>query len=438
MLAQLSPDCPLEIAIIGCGITGPLLALGLATKNISITIYEQAPCPPDTGAGIAFTANARKCMALIDPRILDCLAAVATTNGDPNHPNNNMRFVDGYTHSPDDTAQKKVYELDTGPKGFEGCHRGEFLSRLVEILPCGVRWGKRLDAVVEVSGGVVMRFCDGSIARADAVIGCDGIKSRVRELLLGEDVPASYPHFTHKVAYRGLVPMEQASARLGHERAHNQQMYGGPGAHVLHFPVAQQRLVNVVAFVTDGGDWGVDRNLSQRATKEEVAGAFADWGATVRAVVDLLPAELEKWAVFDSLEFPAPTYARGRVCIAGDAAHASSPHHGAGAGIGVEDVLALTFLLGIVSERVKTSRRRALAVQAAFAAFSVVRRERSQWVVKSSREACEIYEWNDPHCGSDMDKAYEEIKRRSQKIWHFDIDGMLRELELEYGRYLAE
>ncbi|OGM44268.1 salicylate 1-monooxygenase SalA, partial [Aspergillus bombycis] len=255
------------------------------------------------------------------------------------------------------------------------------------------------------------------------VIGCDGIKSRVRELILGEGDPASYPHYTHKVAYRGLVPMEEATARLGHYRAHNQHMYGGPNAHVLHFPVAKQTLMNVVAFVTDPNDWPLDRSMSQLATKDEVAGAFAVWGPTVRGIIDLLPVELEKWGVFDSLDYPAPTYSRGRVCIAGDAAHASSPHHGAGAGIGIEDALALTVLLDMVQSRIKTpGGRKAAALQAAFAAFSTVRRDRSQWLVRSSREACEIYEWNDLRCGSDMDKGYAEIKRRSHKIWHFDID----------------
>ncbi|KAF5865101.1 hypothetical protein ETB97_005342 [Aspergillus alliaceus] len=434
-------DQPLEIAIIGCGIIGAILALGLLSKNIKVTVYEQSRTLRETGAGIAFTANARKCMAMIDPRIVDCVAAVATTNGDPGNPNNNMQFIDGYTHRPDeadDMSWKKLYELSTGPKGFEGCHRGHFLEEVMGLIPDGVvKWGKRLERVEEFGvGRVLLRFSDGSVGRADAVIGCDGIKSRVRELVLGEGNPASYPHYTHKLAYRGLVPMEKATARLGHYRAHNQHMYGGPNAHVLHFQVAKQTLMNVVAFVTDPGDWPLDQNMSQPATKDEVAGAFAEWGPTVRAIIDLLPVELEKWAVFDSLEYPAPTYSRGRVCIAGDAAHASAPHHGAGAGVGVEDALALTFLLDMVQSGNKRRGQTRFSLQEAFAAFSTVRRKRSQWLVRSSREACEIYEWNDPQCGSDMDKGYEEIKRRSHKIWHFDIDGMLKQLEQEYKTHL--
>lgn len=58
------------------------------------------------------------------------------------------------------------------------------------------------------------------------VIGCDGIKSRVRALLLGDDLhPAASPSFTHKYAYRGLVPMDKAVAAVGEELASNSCMH---------------------------------------------------------------------------------------------------------------------------------------------------------------------------------------------------------------------
>lgn len=40
--------------------------------------------------------------------------------------------------------------------------------------------------------GLVLQFSDGSSATVDAVAGCDGIISRVRQLILGEDNPESY------------------------------------------------------------------------------------------------------------------------------------------------------------------------------------------------------------------------------------------------------
>lgn len=72
---------------------------------------------------------------------------------------------------------------------------------------------------------LVMRFADGSMDEADLVIGCDGIKSRVRGLLVGEGDPAAVPSFTHKYAYRGLVPMDKAVEAIGEELASNSCMH---------------------------------------------------------------------------------------------------------------------------------------------------------------------------------------------------------------------
>lgn len=67
---------------------------------------------------------------------------------------------------------------------------------------------------------------------------------------------------------------------------------------------------------------------------------------------------------------------KGRVCIAGDAAHAASPHHGAGAGMGVEDNLVLAALLAEVAS--SSTANRAAAICAAFTAYSDIRKERTQ------------------------------------------------------------
>lgn len=70
-----------------------------------------------------------------------------------------------------------------------------------------------------------------------AVIGCDGIRSRTRQLLLGEDNPASYASYTHKVSYRAVVPIAGAIAALGDDKANNQCAHMGPNAHAVSYPV---------------------------------------------------------------------------------------------------------------------------------------------------------------------------------------------------------
>ncbi|KAJ0416958.1 hypothetical protein BJY00DRAFT_316370 [Aspergillus carlsbadensis] len=445
------PSPPISIAIIGAGIIGTILSLGLLRRNLGkVTIYEQSSSMRETGAGIAFTANARECLTRVDPRLSDCVTAVATVNGeDAARPNYNMQFVDGYTHDEavhkevgDDLVTKKVWKLFAGERGFEGCHRREFLDEVLRLVSDGVvRFGKRLKEYRVPVGSekgkeekIQLVFEDGDVAEADIVIGCDGIKSRVRQLLFGTQNPVSYAHYTHKVAYRGLIPMTTAIFRLGRYRALNQHMYGGPGAHVLHFPVAGQKLMNVVAFVDDPEEWPLEKLMTQPASPGELRGAFRQWGPTVRNIVDLLTESqgLDKWAVFDMYDFPAGKYSAGRVCLAGDAAHASAPHHGAGAGIGVEDALALCVVLERAAEEMSSGKGGSLSkaevLERALRVYSDVRLERSQWLVRSSREVCDVYEWIS-ECGRDMDKGFEDVKARSHKIWYFDIDEMIAQLD---------
>lgn len=268
------------------------------------------------------------------------------------------------------------------------------------------------------------------------VIGCDGIKSRVRQLLFGKDNPASYPNYTHQVAFRGLIPMDKAVAALGLEKTQNQCMHMGPKAHVLNFPVAQHTFMNVVAFATDEGEWRHEK-LAVPATKQEVMKHFEDWGPAVRTIAGLLNDSLDKWAIFDTYDHPAPFFSQGPVCLAGDAAHATSPHHGAGAGFGVEDALALgTVMEEAVSTLQTQNASKGAALSAAFQAYDAVRRERAQWLVRSAREVSDTYEWANPDCGSDPEKCLKDIEWRAHKIWYFDIDGMMSDAKSAYQKFL--
>jgi salicylate hydroxylase len=163
--------------------------------------------------------------------------------------------------------------------------------------------------------------------------------------------------------------------------------------------------------------------------------AFKDWTPAVRTIVSLLEESLDKWAIFDTYDHPAPTFSSGRICVAGDAAHASSPHHGAGAGFGVEDALALATVIEEVNTTLqKGEASKTAALSAAFQAYDTARRDRSQWLVQSSREVCDTYEWAKPNCGSDPDKCLKDIEWRAHKIWYFDIDGMVKEARSTYQR----
>jgi salicylate hydroxylase len=122
------------------------------------------------------------------------------------------------------------------------------------------------------------------------------------------------------------------------------------------------------------------------------------------------------WALFEHP--PAPTYTKGRLCLMGDSAHASTPHQGAGAGQAVEDAFVLSNLLGQVKS--------AADIENAFQAYDAIRRPRSQKVVKTSREAVDIYEFKNPKLGFDFEKVRKELESRMRWIWEEDMPNQLR------------
>lgn len=252
--------------------------------------------------------------------------------------------------------------------------------------------------------------------------------------MFGIDNPASYPSYTHKVAFRGLIPMDSARAALGEYRASTRLMHLGPNAHVLTFPVAMGTVLNLVAFTTDPEEWEApDGKFTAPATKTEAVKAFSAFGPAVRAIIGLLPDELDKWAIFDTFDHPVPTYVQSRLCLAGDAAHAAAPHHGAGAGFGIEDALVLATLMDMAGKHPSTNK--AETVRTMLKAYNKARYERTQWLVHSSRMVGELFEWQDAHCGSDAENFRGEIEWRSHRIWDYDVEKMVTEA---CGHYLSK
>ena len=118
------------------------------------------------------------------------------------------------------------------------------------------------------------------------------------------------------------------------------------------------------------------------------------------------------WALFDLN--PLPTFYKGRVALLGDAAHATTPHQGAGAGQALEDAYVLSALLG--DERTHT----VADLPAAFMAYDAVRRPRSQKVVSTSRSAGLTYAFRGP-AGDNREAIAAELSQRYRWIWEEDM-----------------
>ncbi|KAF5599518.1 salicylate 1-monooxygenase [Fusarium pseudoanthophilum] len=413
-----------HIAIIGGGIAGIVLAISLLKRNISCKIYERAPAFSDIGAGLGISPNAQDAMKACDPSVHNAFKKVANGNTWESKKGFLFEFFDGMDGA---TNESPLFHIENRT-GLQGCHRGAFVNELTKLLPSDVvQFNKQLQTVEEdSSGGIRLVFQDGSIEEADAVVGCDGIRSKVREILLGVDHPPSKCSYTHKYAYRGMIPMKQAVEVLGEERALNATMWLGKDKHLLSYPVAHATILNVVAYCSSSDDWPSESQLVLPATKEDLLHDFEGFRPSVLKILDNTE-RLDRWAIFDLGDNPVPTFAKGRVCIIGDAAHASSPHHGAGAGLCIEDAAVLASILS--HDRVQVGAD----IEAAFSAFDKCRRQRCQWVVQKSRRAGQLFE-RQTEVGSDFGRIFEELNETLPTIWDYDIGEAIKTASIELDK----
>ncbi|CAI6336768.1 unnamed protein product [Periconia digitata] len=458
----------ISIAIVGGGVIGLIVAHGLLQIGVRVTIYERASNFHEVGAGISFPKVARDCMTRLSPAVIEAMERVGLRN---NHEFD--YYWDGYhtrRNSASSDADRNIIN-DTDPEGtscdllfkrtnrkldYWGCLRADFLDNLAASLPPDVtHFNKQFTAYTDPSpsaGPVTLHFSDGTSATADAIIGCDGLRSRVRAQLLASTAPeAILPTYSHQRCYRAVVARSATESVIGQEKASRRCAHIGPGAHVMSYPV-NDSLVNLIFFHADANPWPHTRHLTLPGKREDIVNAVEGWSSAVRGLVSLFPKEPLVWGLFDMYEHPAPSYVEpgqgGRVCIAGDSAHASTPHHGAGAAMGVEDALALTTVVKLVVEKLEVARTgsgdereslgslmevKAKCLASALKTFSDVRYERSQWLVKSSREGGLIFNWRYPGSMDDPVEIQRELDERLDKIWTFDIEGMVDEVRSRFS-----
>jgi salicylate hydroxylase len=152
----------------------------------------------------------------------------------------------------------------------------------------------------------------------------------------------------------------------------------------------------------------------------------------VLKIIDMLEPQLDRWAIFDTGSYPMPFYNKGKVVVIGDAGHATSPHHGSGAGMCIEDAAILAELL--VDPRVAENGDKGIAP--AFEAYSKQRLERTQWLVQSSRRSGDLYEWRAEGVGTDIPKIEEECRWRDEKIWNGQVSEYIQEAKELFGKAL--
>ncbi|KAJ6115945.1 hypothetical protein N7523_006362 [Penicillium sp. IBT 18751x] len=403
------------ITIIGGGIGGLTLATGLLRRNVSVQIYEAASSFSEIGLGLSIGPAAHRCMPLIDPQIREIYDSLVTTHADsPGYEAYRQTWFEIVWASGKKEGDL-LMDLKAAPSGQTTVRRADFLDALISLIPPEiVHFGKRLDHLVEEDGkGVMVRFEDGSEVVADVVIGCDGIKSRVKENMFPGAVDMM-PRYSGMYGYRAVFDMEDMVAAVGDQRARVSSMYLGDRAYGISYPIMRAQKVNVGVYILSE-KWDCETWV-RKAKREDMLRDTENMGRYVKALVERMP-DPSQWAIFEHPHLS--TFAKSRVAILGDAAHASTPHQGAGAGQAIEDAHVLSELIG--DSRVKAAED----VTAAFKAYDEIRRPRSQRVVTSSKENAYLLCLCMDGVGDDEAKLKTTFQQRLHWLWDLDVKGQV-------------
>lgn len=303
-------------------------------------------------------------------------------------------------------------------------HRARFLEALIKFIPEGVAsFKKQLVDLEPISeGGVRLHFGDGTSAEADAVVGYDGIKSKTRDALLHlQGKPLLQASDSGLFAYRDLMAIEMAEEILGAELARNGNLWKGYGGYLVMYPVEHGRLYNLIFMRRNHPD--MQNSLEQLivpATKEDAFRDFADWDPRILKLLEKFKS-YNRWLLFNLNH--EEKYSWKRICIAGDAAHASTPHLGSGAAMAIEDAYILGNLIG--------EAKSAEQLESAFRAFDEVRRPRTQRLVAWSKRTGYVHSFLEPPVGicigDDVEKNRLDAREAFYWVWDFKLEDQLKE-----------
>jgi len=365
------------VFVAGAGIGGLTGALALARQGFRVVVLEKAERLETAGAGLQLSPNASR--VLIDLGLQPRLVARAVTP-------DAISIMSA--RSGGEVARLPLGDAATARAGapYWVMHRADLQAALqaqVNDNPdIELRLGCQFeDAVAHAKGLTVVQR--GGVTRhqevALALIGADGIWSTVR----GQLFPQAQPRFSGMIAWRGMLeasrlPREYAARRV--------QLWMGPDAHLVTYPIAGARQINVVAVVP--GTWNRP-GWSEPGEITDIKNRFASaqWPAAARMMIGAVD-EWRKWALFT---IPGDgEWTKGAVALLGDAAHAMVPFAAQGAGMAIEDAAVLAKCLG------EAHSDGGPAIPAALQRYARSRRPRVMRVQRAARQLARIYHLTGP------------------------------------------
>jgi 2-polyprenyl-6-methoxyphenol hydroxylase-like FAD-dependent oxidoreductase len=341
---------PQTALVIGGGIAGPVAATALAMAGIDAAVYEARVADPASANGIggslALEPNGLAALRIIGAD--DAVRAAAVP----------------ITRSVMSIASKPGREMPM-PQGLpprQLIDRGA-LHRILRDRAgqAGVRIhdAKKLIRADDHPDGVTAHFAGGSSARADVLIGADGVHSTVRRLI-DSDAPGA--RYLGLLGFEGIAEDAPDTAALA------------PGTMTFAFG---RRAYYLYWKRPDGHvGWGANLPSPQYMSLKEARAVPAnDWLHMLRTAYanDVPGARLAAETTRETLQAvgglhimpPVPHWHRGRMVLVGDAVHAPSNSTGQGASLAMESAIQLARCLRDIPD-----------VPSAFAAYKRLRRPR--------------------------------------------------------------
>lgn len=317
-----------QVLIAGGGIGGLAAALGASRAGWDVRLYERAAAFSEVGAGVQLGPNVvRRLQAWGLQQPLQAVAAFP-----------------GRLQVRSAASGRELAVLPLGATAVERygaayatIHRadlhGLLLAALTKYTETRFHLDHAIDSFADDGDAVTVRTNRGKEVEGDALIGADGLWSRMRTQLLGP-VP---PRVTGHLAYRALVPQHALPEAL---RTQQVTAWLGPRLHAVQYPVRRGELQNIVVVVQGPPPQDLE-NWDHAANAAGLEHALQGTCAALQDVVRSVPA----WRLWPLCDRPpvrsASDMARGLVALLGDAAHPMRPYLAQGAGMAIEDAAEL-------------------------------------------------------------------------------------------------
>src|SRR6516162_9223927 len=306
------------IFIAGAGIGGLTASLALAAHGFRVVVLEKAERLEEAGAGLQLSPNASHVLAGLG--IKERLGSRAVV---PEAVSLMSARAGG------EIARLPLGEAASFSAGapYWVVHRADLQAALASAVndhpDIELRLGCQFEDVTSHARGMTVVARSGTFRQQElalALIGADGIWSNVRHHLF----PEVTPQFSGLIAWRGTLDATQLPREYTARRV---QLWMGPGAHLVAYPISGARRINVVAIVP--GTWNRP-GWSAPGDGMELKNVFvaAKWPATARMMLSAVD-DWRRWALFTLPE--GGEWTSGSIALLGDAAHAMLPFAAQGA-----------------------------------------------------------------------------------------------------------